>query len=68
MNALFLYALSGVAVNLIGHFGWHAALYAPIAALPLPAKAASLAHAVAFVLVMYAVAWAMWRRRLFIKV
>lgn len=68
MNALFLYALSGVAANAIGHFGWSAALYGPIAALPLPPKAASLLHAVAFVLAMFAVAWGMWRRRWFIKV
>lgn len=68
MNALFLYALSGLVVEVIGHFGWHAALYAPIAALPLAPKAASLAHAVAFVLAMFAVAWLLWRRRIFIKV
>ncbi|WP_338771369.1 hypothetical protein [Massilia sp. METH4] len=68
MNALFLYALSGLVVEAIGYFGWHAALYAPVAALPLSPKAASLAYAVAFVLAMFAVAWCLWRRRIFIKV
>lgn len=68
MNALFIYALSGVVVNVIGHFGWHGALYGPVAALPLAPKAASLAYAVAFVLAMFAVAWGMWRRRWFVRV
>jgi predicted acyltransferase len=68
MNALFIYALSGVVVNLIGYIGLHPAMYAPEAALPASPKATSLAYAVAFVLAMFAVAWGMWRRRWFVKV
>ena len=68
MNALFIFALSGVVAKMIGHWHLHEALYAPIRALPLAPQGASLAYAIAFVLVMFAVAWAMWRKGWFVKV
>lgn len=78
MNALFLFALSGLVVKMLGFVHWPMAdgsnpslgrlLYAPIQALPLAPVNASLLHAVLFDLCMFAVAWWMWRRRWFFKV
>jgi len=74
MNALFLFALSGLLAKLLGFIkladgrSLKAWLYAPIQALDLAPVNASLCFALAFVAVMYAVAWAMWRKRWFVKV
>ncbi|MBC7918413.1 MAG: hypothetical protein H7Y28_11465 [Rhodoferax sp.] len=78
MNALFLFALSGLIVKMLGFIQWPLAdgstralgrlLYAPIQALPLAPVNASLLHAVLFNLVMFAVAWFMWRKKWFFKV
>ncbi len=78
MNALFLFALSGLFVKMLGYVHWPMAdgsrpslgslLYAPIQALPLAPVNASLLHAVLFDLCMFAVAWFLWRKRWFIKV
>lgn len=74
MNALFLFALSGLVAKMLGLFkladgrSLKAALYQPIVELGLAPVNASLLHALAFVLVMYAVAWALWRQGWFVKV
>ncbi len=74
MNALFLFAFSGLVAKLIGFFKLadgqtiKAALFAPIQALPVSPVNASLGFACGFVLLMYGVAWAMWRRGWFVKV
>lgn len=78
MNALFLFAFSGLVVKILGFIHWPmddgsrpslgALLYAPIQALPLAPVNASLLHAVLFDLCMFAVAWFMWRKKWFIKV
>ena len=68
MNALFIFALSGLVAKMIGFFKLHEALYAPIKALPLVPEAQSLVYALLFNAVMFAVAWFMYRRRWFIKV
>ncbi|MFG6486543.1 acyltransferase family protein [Roseateles sp. BYS78W] len=74
MNAIFLFVLSGLMAKALGliHLAdgrsLGAALYQPILDLGLPPKGASLLRAVLFVLSMYAVAWALYRRRWFIKV
>jgi predicted acyltransferase len=68
MNALFIFALSGLVAKMIGFFKLGPVLYAPIKALPLEPQAASLLYALAFNAVMFAVAWFMWRRRWFVKV
>lgn len=78
MNALFLFALSGLVVKMLGFIHWPMAdgskpslgslLYVPIQALPLAPVNASLLHAVVFDLCMFAVAWFMWRKRWFFKV
>lgn len=74
MNALFLFALSGLVAKLLytvqlgGGTSLGAALYAPLRDSGLAPVNASLLHAVAFVLVMYAVAWVMHRKQWFVKV
>ena len=68
MNALFIFAFSGLVARLLGYYHWKGALYAPLQALPLAPAAASLLYAVLFNAVMFAVAWAMWRKRIFIKI
>jgi len=78
MNALFIFALSGFLAKMFGFIKLAQpdgslrplgkALYAPIAALPIGAVNASLLHAVLFNLCMFAVAWAMWRKKWFVKV
>jgi predicted acyltransferase len=74
MNALFLFALSGLVAKML--YTLKAAdgrslgklLYQPIVDLGLAPQNASLLHAVVFVLAMYALAWLMYRKQWFIKV
>ncbi len=74
MNALFLFALSGLLAKLLYTVkvadgrSLGRVLYAPLRDSGLAPVNASLLHAVAFVLVMYAIAWVMYRRHWFIKV
>jgi predicted acyltransferase len=67
MNALFLFALSGVVARLLASLTLKSWLYAPLQALPIAPENASLLFAIAFDLVMFAVAWAMWKKRWFVK-
>jgi predicted acyltransferase len=77
MNALFLFAFSGLVARLLGAFrvageggeavALKAALFAPFRALPVSPENASLAWAVAFNLAMFALAAFLWRRHWFIK-
>lgn len=68
MNALFLFALSGLVVKLLHASGLGRALYAPLRDSGLAPVNASLLHAIAFVGLMYAVAWFMYRKHWFIRV
>jgi predicted acyltransferase len=68
MNALFIFALSGLVAKMIGFFKLGPVLYAPLKALPLEPQASSLLYALCFNAVMFAVAWFMWRKRWFVKV
>ncbi|MET0518920.1 MAG: heparan-alpha-glucosaminide N-acetyltransferase domain-containing protein [Burkholderiaceae bacterium] len=74
MNALFIFALSGLVAKLLGFIklgggiSLKAALFAPIQALGLAPQNASLLFALGFVAAMYAIAWAMWRKKIFVKV
>ena len=78
MNALFIFALSGLVARLFGAVRvasgsgdivtLKAMLFAPIAALPLAPVAASLLFAVLFDAAMFAVAWWLWKKRWFVKV
>lgn len=78
MNAIVLFVLSGVVARLLGLIGWtndagtritvkgfiYSHGFTPFAS---PVNA-SLLFAVAFVLVHFGVAWAMWRRQWFVKI
>lgn len=74
MNAIFLFALSGLVAKAMYTVKFAdgrtlgAVLYAPLRDSGLAPINASLLHAVAFVAVMYAVAWALYRKHWFIKV
>lgn len=74
MNALFLFALSGLVAKLLYTVKFAdgstlgRALYAPLRDSGLAPVNASLLHAIAFMLFMYAVAWFMYRKHWFIKV
>lgn len=74
MNALFLFALSGLVAKLLYTVKFAdgstlgRALYAPLRDSGLAPVNASLLHALAFVAVMYAVAWVMYRKHWFVKV
>jgi predicted acyltransferase len=74
MNALFLFALSGLIAKMLGFIqlapnrtlkGW---LYAPVLSSGLAPVHASLVFALLFVSGMFLVAWALWRKGWFIKV
>ena len=82
MNALFIFALSGFIAKMMGFFkipveagaagtstmvSLKAWLYAPLKALPLEPVQASLLWALLFNAAMFIVAWAMWKKRWFIK-
>ena len=73
MNALFLFALSGLLGRLLATVrvapgvtlkGW---LYAPIAAMPVGPENASLCYALLFSALMFAVAWILWKKRWFVR-
>ncbi len=74
MNALFLFALSGLVARLLGLIhvaggvSLKAWLFAPLRALPVDPRFASLLFAAGFVAVFYGIAWAMWRRGWIVKV
>lgn len=77
VNALFIFVLSGLVARLLGVVtlaaddaavtlkSW---LYAQLTQLPIIPLNASLLFAVLFNLAMWAVAWLLWRQRIFIKV
>ena len=74
MNALFLFALSGLVAKLLYTVKFAdgstlgRVLYAPLRDSGLAPMNASLLHAIAFVLLMYAIAWLMYRKHWFVKV
>jgi predicted acyltransferase len=78
MNALFIFALSGFIAKMMGYIkiaqpdgsvlSLKAVLYAPFQTLPISAVNASLSFAIVFNLVMFAVAWFMWKKKWFVKV
>jgi predicted acyltransferase len=78
MNALFIFALSGLVakallfIKITGNDGntltLKSAVFAPIKALPVSAVNASLVFAVIFNLLMFLLAWWMWKRSWFVKV
>ncbi len=78
MNALFIFAFSGLVAKMLGFIkfdqpdGTRLALgrmlYAPIKALPVGPVNTSLLYALLFNAAMFGVAWCMWRKKWFVKV
>lgn len=73
MNALFLFVVSGVAARAIqtiraGGAPLKERAFTALAALPIAPENASLLFAVLFDLALFALAWAMWRKKWFVKV
>jgi predicted acyltransferase len=73
MNALFLFAFSGLVARLLTAVlvepgvTLKARLYAPLSSMPIAPENASLLFAVLFEAAMFAVAWLMWRKRWFVR-
>ncbi len=78
MNALFIFALSGLIAKMLGFIKFthetdgttslKSALYLPLQSLPISPVNASLMFAVLFNLVMFLIAWQMWKKKWFVKV
>jgi len=77
MNALFLFVCSGVVARVLqtvtiagpaGPVSLKEGAFEALARLPISPENASLAFALLFNLAMYGVAWAMWRKKWFVKV
>jgi predicted acyltransferase len=78
MNALFIFAFSGLVAKMFGFIklaqpdgssqSLGRTLYAPIRDLPIGAVNTSVLYALLFNACMFALAWAMWRRKWFVKV
>jgi predicted acyltransferase len=73
MNALFIFALSGLIMKMagfltIGGRSLRVLMYVPFKALPLSPVNTSLLFAITFNLFMLAIAWGMWRKKWFVKV
>ncbi len=78
MNALFIFALSSLIAKAFGAIKWtgsdgaavslKAFIYAPLQALPLAPVNHSLLFALAFNLLMFSIAWFMWKKKWFVKV
>lgn len=78
MNALFIFAFSGLVAKMFGYIklaqpdgstvSLGRTLYAPIRALPIGALNTSVLYALLFNAAMFLLAWAMWRKRWFVKV
>ena len=78
VNALFIFAFSGLVAKMLGYFKLQGAegtmisikawLFAVLGQLPLSSVNASLLFALLFNLSMFLVAWWLWRSKIFIKV
>ena len=77
MNALFIFAFSGLVAKMLGYIKFSqdgsnvslkAILYAPIKSLPISMLNQSLLFAILFNLAMFAIAWYMWKKKWFVKV
>ncbi len=77
MNALFIFAFSGLIAKMLGfiklsqgdaNVSLKTILYAPIKALPIAPVNQSLLFAILFNAAMFAIAWFMWKKKWFVKV
>ena len=67
VNALALYVASELLAILFGHFGISAAIYDALHAIIPSLKWASLAYALTFLAINYAIGYVLWRKKIFIK-
>lgn len=78
MNALFIFALSGLIAKMLGFIkvthddgraiSLKSSIYGVFKAFPVEPVNASLLFAIVFNLMMFAVAWFMWKKKWFVKV
>ena len=78
MNALFIFALSGLIAKMLGFIkfststgdviSFKGVLYAPLQSLAITPVNASLLFAILFNVVMFFIAWFMWKKKWFVKV
>ena len=78
MNALFIFARSGLIAKMLGFIKFtqddgkpialKSSIYGVFKALPVESVNASLLFAITFNLMMFAVAWFMWKKKWFVKV
>jgi len=67
VNALALYVCSELLAILFGHFGISDVIYNALHSVIVWDKWASLAYALTFVAINYAIGYALWRNKIFIK-
>ena len=67
VNALALYVASELLAILFGHFGISAVIYDTLHCIIIWDKWASLAYALTFVAINYAIGYVLWKRKIFIK-
>lgn len=67
VNALALYVCSELLAILFGHFGVSEAIYNALHSIIIWDKWASLAYALTFVAINYAIGYVLWKRKIFIK-
>jgi predicted acyltransferase len=67
VNALALYVSSELLAILLGNIGWSEIVYNGIHAVIAPLKWASLAYAVYFVLLNFAIGYVLYRKKIYIK-
>ena len=67
VNALALYVASELLAILFGHFGISAVIYDTLHSIIIWDKWASLAYAITFVAINYAIGYVLWKRKIFIK-
>ena len=68
MNAIAIYMISELLLAVMDMLGWKASLYEAVFAPVASPVNASLLFAVAYTLLMFAIAWAMYKRGVFLKV
>jgi hypothetical protein len=68
MNALFIFAFSGLVAKMIGFTKLSPVLYGPLRDLNVSPVNSSLLYAVLFNAAMFLVAWFMWRNKWYVKV
>ena len=67
VNALALYVASELLAILFGHFGISAVIYDALHSVIVWDKWASLAYALTFVAINYAIGYVLWKKKIFIK-